>query len=142
MPMTIPPFVAPGGALPPGEHPATLKEINTRFTSNYARKQICQGLKFVVGELASHDVEIIFVDGSFVTNKERPRDVDVAYEIPDGADPWGWGLLSPARRKDLKRYQRVDLLHYWPNQPEIKSYFCHDRYDNPKGIIRLIAEAA
>jgi hypothetical protein len=139
--MTIPPFVKPGGYLPPGEYDATLKEIETRFTWNYGRRQVFSGLKFVLGELISHSVDIIWVDGSFVTGKERPRDVDVAYEIPDGADPWDWGLLSPPRRRDLWRYQRVDLLHYWHDQPEIKEYFCQDN-GVPKGIVRFLVEPA
>ncbi len=140
--MAIPAFVAPSGALPPGEHEATLKEISSALTWNYSRRVIYSGLEFVVNELTAHSVDVIWVDGSFVTNKDRPRDVDVAYEVPSGGDPDGWGLLSPARHNDLKRYQRVDLYAYWPGQPQIKEFFSTDRNGAPKGIIRLVAAAA
>lgn len=139
--MTIPPFVTSGGSLPPGDHEATLDEIGDRFTWNYGRKVIYNGLKFVVEQLETHSVDLIWVDGSFVTGKDRPRDVDVAYQVPAGADPDQWGLLSPVRRHDLKKYQRVDLLPYWACQQQIKDYFCTDRNDVAKGIIRLVAKA-
>jgi hypothetical protein len=101
---------------------------------------IYSGLEFVVGELASHQVTTIWVDGSFVTSKERPGDVDVACEVPAGADTATWGWCSPQRQKDLKKVQRVHLFHCWiGQQPSIKDFFCKDRDGTPKGIIRLVA---
>lgn len=141
MTLMIPAFTG-AGLLPPGDHGATLKEIEDKFVYNYGRKVIYDGLIFVTDQLNANSVNAIWINGSFVTAKERPRDVDVAYEVPSGADPYQWGLLSPNRRKDLKKYQRVDLLMYWPGQAEIKDVFCHDRNGTSKGIIRLLAEAA
>jgi hypothetical protein len=140
--MVIPQFEEPSGLLPPGDHEATLAEIQARFCWNYRRREIYRGLEYVAGELVSHSVEKIWVDGSFVTKKERPRDVDVAYEVPNGADPDDWGWLSPGRRRDLKKFHHVDLLPDWPNQPQINRWFCSDEEGNAKGIIRLITEAA
>lgn len=139
--MTIPPFEA-SGLLPPGDHEATLAEIQERFCWNYRRRKIYQGLEYATGELVSHKVEKIWVDGSFATRKERPGDVDVAYEVPVGADPDDWGWLSPGRRRDLKKIHSVDLWPDWPGQPQMKTFFCSDDNGNSKGIIRLIADAA
>ena len=139
--MAIPSFTEVG-LLPPGNHEATLKEIEERFVWSYGRKVIYDGLVFVTDQLNSSNVTTIWVDGSFVTAKVRPRDVDVAYEVPAETDPYQWGLLSPDRRRDLKKYQRVDLLAYWPGQSAIIDYFCEDRDGTAKGIIQLIAEAA
>lgn len=140
--MPIPAFVEPSGFLPPGNHAATLAEIQDRFCWNYRRKEIYKGLEYVTGELISHKVDKIWVDGSFVTKKERPGDVDVAYEVPDEADLATWGWLDPRRRSDLKKFHRVDLLPDWPGQAQINSWFCSDQDGNEKGIIRLIADAA
>jgi Family of unknown function (DUF6932) len=140
--MAIPPFEEPSGLLPPGDHEATLAEIRDRFCWNYRRREIYRGLEYVTNELVSHQVDKIWVDGSFVTKKERPGDVDVAYEVPDGADPNDWGWLSPPRRRDLKKVHRVDLLPDWPNQLQMNRWFCRDEDGNEKGIIRLITDAA
>jgi hypothetical protein len=138
----IPPFEEASGLLPPGDHEATLAEIQDRFCWNYRRREFYRGLEHVAGELISHRVEKIWVDGSFVTKKERPGDVDVAYEVPEGADINDWGWLAPRRRRDLKKVQHVDLLPDWPNQPQMNRWFCGDIDGNIKGIIRLIADAA
>ena len=140
--MAIPAFGEATGLLPPGDHEATLIEIQDRLCWNYRRREIYRGLEYVAGELISHDVETIWVDGSFVTRKERPGDVDVAYELPDGTDPDGWGWLSPGRRRDLKDVYRVHLFPDWPNQPQMKNFFCKDKNGHEKGIIRLILDAA
>jgi Family of unknown function (DUF6932) len=140
--MTIPAFEESTGLLPPGDHEATLAEIKARFCWNYRRREIYMGLEYVTGELRSHQVEHIWVDGSFVTSKQNPRDVDVAYGVPIGVDPDDWGWLAPARRHDLKRLRRVDLLPDWPGQPSIYDFFCQDRDGTKKGIVRLMADAA
>jgi hypothetical protein len=140
--MAIPPFDESTGLLPPGDHEATLIEIEGRLCWNYRRKEIYRGLEYVAGELVSHHVDKIWVDGSFVTRKERPGDVDVAYEVPEGGDPEGWGWLSPQRRGDLKKIHRVHLFPDWPGQPQLNRWFCSDKDGNDKGIIRLITDAA
>jgi hypothetical protein len=137
--MSIPSFVGPAGLLPPGDHEATLSEIKERFCWNYRRTVIYNGLEYVVGELTNQRVTIIWVDGSFVTSKERPRDVDVACEVPAGGDPATWGWCSPQRQKDLKNAQHVHLFHCWCGQQRsIKDFFCQDRDGTSKGIIRLM----
>jgi hypothetical protein len=138
----IPAFEESTGLLPPGEYQASLAEIREVLCWNYRRREIYNGLEYVAGELRSHQVDQIWVDGSFVTSKERPRDVDVAYEVPPGADPDGWGWLSPARHNDLKKFRRVDLHQDWPGQQQMSKFFCQDRNGTQKGILRLLADAA
>lgn len=133
------------GCLPPGEHPASLADIEQAFCGTYRRREIFKGLVFVVSRLRDRGVTRIWIDGSFVTNKERPGDVDVVFD-PDGADTTGWGLLTFARRHDLKRIHRVDL---WPHpSPQgitgvpIAEWFQTDREGEPKGIVVLTMEEA
>ena len=138
----IPPFEKSTGLLPPGEYEASLAEIRETLCWSYRRRVIYGGLEYVAGELRSHQVDRIWVDGSFVTSKERPGDVDVAYEVPQNSDPDDWGWLSPVRHNDLKKFRRVDLHQDWPGQPRISNYFQQDRDGTPKGILRLVADAA
>jgi hypothetical protein len=148
--MPIPEFDDQTGYLPAGDHGASLDEMEQRFCGTYRRRQIFTGLKRVVEQLEANGVETIWIGGSFVTDKERPGDVDVVYVPPPGSDPAGWGLLSPSRRKDLKEIWRVDL---WksdspqrvPGKPlqrqTIKEFFGTDKDGVAKGFIQLSKEA-
>jgi hypothetical protein len=138
----IPPFEESTGLLPPGEYEASLAEIRKALCWTYRRREIYGGLEYVAGELRTYQVDRIWVDGSFVTSKARPRDVDVAYEVPQGTNPDDWGWLSPIRHGDLKKFRRVDLHQDWPGQSRMSKFFRQDRDGTPKGILRLVPDAA
>jgi hypothetical protein len=144
--MPIPEFDGQTGYLPAGDHNASLDEMEDRFCGTYRRRVIFTGLKRVVEQLEANGVRTIWVDGSFVTGKARPSDVDVIYVPPPGSDPAGWGLLSFARRKDLKEIWRVDLWPFPSPQPvlgkpgqyqTIREFFSTDRDGVAKGFIQL-----
>lgn len=149
--MPIPEYDEATGALPPGEHKATLEEVKERYAYNHRRREIASGLEHVLGLLAARGVVQVWLDGSFVTSTLRPNDVDVIYVAPDGSDPTEWGWLSPYRRKDLKRHYRVDLWKYPSYQPHkklpykvitIKDLFESTADDTPKGIVSLTLAGA
>ena len=55
-----------------------MKGVYDRFATNDTRKAICKGYKSYNGELLKMiDRFTQFVDGSYVTNKEYPNDIDV-----------------------------------------------------------------
>jgi hypothetical protein len=110
--MPIPPLDDATGYLPAGDHQATWTELVERFGGTYGRRQILQGLRFVLDQLRNRGVTHAWIDGSFVTDKPRPRDVDVLYDPPVDADVTTWGVMAPQRKKELKELQRVDL---WPH---------------------------
>lgn len=137
------------GYLSPGEQSATLDEIEGELASNFRRREIMAGLRHVVTELVEGGARNIWIDGSFVTSKERPGDVDVVYEPPAGVDVMtSSGVFSFARRGELKKYRKVDL---WPHpslQPRkfgsgnipIVEWWQSDINGNRKGIIKLQLE--
>jgi hypothetical protein len=139
--MPIPELDPATGYLPPGDHEATLCEIEHTFGSaSYRRRQIMGGVKFVVVKLRQNAVRTIWVNGSFVTAEVRPRDADVLYVPPPGADLTTWGILAPLRRRDLKLQHRVDLLaEPATGRAGLHDFFSTDRDDIPKGLI-LLAE--
>lgn len=86
----IPQFTA-DGLLPRGAHPATLEEVLERFGGNERRRQLLRGLSEALRLLRSAGCRRVYINGSFVTAKERPNDIDVCWDIdgvnPDALDP-------------------------------------------------------
>lgn len=72
--------------LPPGIHDATLEEIEQRFASNEKRRNLFDGLCRAVDELRKAGCGVLFLDGSFVTDKPEPGDFDVCWD-PVGVNP-------------------------------------------------------
>ncbi|HVF41870.1 MAG TPA: hypothetical protein VM936_02600 [Pyrinomonadaceae bacterium] len=80
----IPEFNA-HGLLPQGVHPATLDEVQERFGGNERREQLLMGLVEALRLLRAAACRRVYINGSFVTSKERPNDVDVCWDI-EGVD--------------------------------------------------------
>ena len=79
------------GNLPPGIHPATWDEIVERYATNERRGQLMNGLRAAIEWLHAAGCSRVYLDGSFVTDKEVPGDFDVRWEA-GSVDP---GLLDP-----------------------------------------------
>src|SRR5262249_26758489 len=140
--MSIPPLDPQTGYLPGGDHPAKWSEFEERFTGNIRRRELLQDLHRVVKKLRDFGATRIWIDGTFVTSKERPGDVDVLYELPPGQLPDGsWGDLHPARQKALKKQYRIDLWRHPAPQGvtrrPLHDVWATDRDDVPKGMILL-----
>jgi hypothetical protein len=86
----IPEFTA-YGLLPEGVHPATLEELSERFGGNERRRQLLRGLNEALRLLRAAGCRRVYINGSFVTAKERPNDIDVCWDIngvdADALDP-------------------------------------------------------
>lgn len=79
----IPPF-NDDGYLPPGIHPATLEEVAARFggESELRRVQL-ESLRWLVELAWRAGVMRIVVNGSFVTDRVEPNDVDCVLMVTD-----------------------------------------------------------
>lgn len=73
------------GNLPRGVHDATWDEIVQRFGWTSGRCELLDGLKAALEPLRQAGCRRVFINGSFVTDKDEPGDIDVAWE-PDGVD--------------------------------------------------------
>lgn len=147
--MPIPEFESRRGYLPPGEHEATLEEVEARFATNKRRKEIFEGLRYVVEKLRANGVQEMWLGGSYVTSRERPSDADLVFKAPPGVKTAGWGDVTgmPTQRHVLKKARRVDLWKSpapqpskkggWPPVIDIKDFFASDEDDHPKGLIKL-----
>jgi hypothetical protein len=65
------------GYLPPGVHPASLDEIALAFgNGSPERHELMESLRWLVEMCRQDDVARLIVNGSFVTSKPDPGDVD------------------------------------------------------------------
>ena len=133
------------GLLPQGIHvPSDWNEFKSRFGWNSHRQNLLTGMKSALISLESAGCQCVYVDGSFVTNKERPNDFDICWDMT-GVEVLS---LDPLFLKfDSSRLaQKIKCLgEFFPaNFTESGSgktfleFFQIDRVTgNPKGIIVL-----
>ncbi|MBL4898843.1 MAG: hypothetical protein JKX76_04235 [Colwellia sp.] len=101
------------GNLPAGIHDATLKELIDRFGYNPKRAWLIDGLNLLIENLRKAGCNLIYIDGSFVTNKEIPGDYDLCWSMqavePSRIDPL---LLefSPETRNKVEVKYRGDIF--------------------------------
>lgn len=81
--MAIPDFID-GYHLPCGEHICTLEEIEDKFVYNDHRKNVWSNFISLLKRLESLGIapEAMVIDGSFVTGRKEPGDVDFGALIP------------------------------------------------------------
>lgn len=142
--MPIPEFDETTGNLPAGCYDVTLEEVRDRFAYNRRRAKIFGGLTHVLSELAQRGCSVAWIDGSYVTDRIRPGDVDIVFKPPPDYGPH-WGELHNSRHDQLKTAYLVDLWTFdsvgdvspgLPSMP-IVQFFCQDRDGYPKGILRV-----
>ena len=132
------------GELPPGIHTATLEEVEAVFAKTPRRRTLFDGLRRAVQNLKAAGVRRVFIDGSFVTTKANPNDVDGCWEWSEDVN---LDLLDPVfldfsrQRQAMKEKYSLDF--FLANWVEAESgltfldFFQLNRSDEPKGIVML-----
>jgi hypothetical protein len=134
------------GVLLPGNHQATLADIRASFLVSGEgvgslswdagwRAECVNNLEVMVNQLWQVGIARIFVDGSFVEDKDHPNDIDGYFDcdfvrFASGSletelnllDPhkiWTW---DPAQRRPFRGYSKAQLpmwhtyrVELWPN---------------------------
>lgn len=78
------PRLSRDGTLPRGLHEATLEEVREAFGGRTARRvELMLALEAAVKRARKAGVRRILVDGSFVTGKPEPRDVDLVLRVDE-----------------------------------------------------------
>jgi hypothetical protein len=149
------------GYLDPGIHNAELPDIEEHlvkgFPTSITRPRIIEGYKQHRAELQALNIEFEqFVDGSFVSTKNDPSDIDLVCF----ADAQAVDRLSSEDQQKLRALvlgQETKKTHYCdayfcptvpehhPDYAKVRSNrkywmgeFGFDRQDRPKGIVRTI----
>ena len=68
------------GNLPPGIHEMSWVNLCDKFGFNLQRKVLLDGLFLVVSNLKEAGCKKLYIDGSFVTEKEFPNDIDGCWD--------------------------------------------------------------
>lgn len=133
------------GLLPSGEWSASWSGVETVFGMSDWRKFLLAGCRRALESLQAAGCRRVWLDGSFVTGKAHPGDIDACYD-PVGVDV---GLLHPALR-DLspgRPAQKAEFgCEFFPNIVEGGSgkffveFFQQDRDGRPKGIVVIDLE--
>jgi hypothetical protein len=145
--MSLPPFTAEG-LLPAGDYPLTLDALRSSFLVTGVgvgsatwdapwRSGLVDGLGVLVEQLWHGGIDRIFVDGSFVEDKDHPNDIDGYFECPvrylasgqlqrdlNALDPykiWTWDPMSrrpdpnsAKRQLPMWHQYRVELYPHFP----------------------------
>jgi len=73
------------GTLPAGKYEMTIAEFETKFAYNITRKGLFNKLIKLIEDLKNIGCQTLYIDGSYVTNKVFPGDMDICWEM-DGVD--------------------------------------------------------
>lgn len=138
----IPPFDG-NGNLPPGVHHVHLSDIEKRFTWTEKRKELFQGLTEAVVNLSFAGVLLLYIDGSFITSKDDPSDVDGCWVWNLGVNSQLLDTVFKTKHQEAKMKQKYGVhffIHGYDlgsdGQP-IEGWFQTDDNGNEKGILLL-----
>lgn len=139
----LPPFTD-AGVLPPGVHRASWDDMVHCFGATPRRQALLQGLLAAATNLAQAGARVIWLGGSFVTDKEDPDDWDGVWD-PSNADMTKIDpvLTDPADLATGRYRQKAKFAGELLVGVETASgmpfqlYFQVDKNGDPKGIVRL-----
>jgi hypothetical protein len=142
----LPPFTS-DGLLPPGDYALTLKELRSSMLvvgpgAGYPgwdcawRQRLVSNLEILVNQLWQIGRREIFIDGSFVEDKDHPNDIDGYFvcdlhELASGElerrlnllDPhksWTW---DPTQRRPYRGYPKQQLPMWHQYRVELYPHF-------------------
>ena len=141
------PLFGKEGFLPPGIHVATLYEFENRFANTVWRKGLFEYLIKLINDLRLINCQAIYVDGSYVTTKRVPSDLDICwddsgmnYDYVEMKLPILFDLDYPRTNQQL--IYRSDIFPAYLYEANSKKYFIdffqQDKNTGlPKGIIKI-----
>jgi len=138
------PAFGPDGHLPAGVWPSTLIEVEKKYSYNVFRKELFKKLLFLIQDLKIIQCNRIYIDGSFITTKLKPNDIDVCWEEGTGSnytleELWFPALFDPAIFKMIYGLDVFPARYMESNSRLLFiDFFQRIKYtDIPKGIIQL-----
>lgn len=142
----LPPTFTENGVLPPGDYLLTLDELaeslvvegpgqSPNWDRNW-RRELVENLAVLVNQLWQIGIREIFIDGSFVEDKDHPNDIDGYFKcelsrLANGdlqrelnlLDPhkiWTW---DPASRRPYRGYAKRQLPMWHAYRVELYPHF-------------------
>jgi hypothetical protein len=139
------------GLLPPGVHQTGLEELKEKMGWSRKRRELLEGLEEALELMASYGVVRAYLDGSFVTDKDRPNDIDGCYDLTEDVTAEDLKRLapifppSPFSRAEAKRRFGVDFFpaaatELGSGQPFLR-FFQTDREGRERGVLSVELQA-
>jgi hypothetical protein len=130
------------GLLPAGTHFATWEELKDKFGFNKHRLKLLEGLKQGLQVLIKYGCKEVYVDGSFVTDKPLPNDIDVCYD--NTHMNWKKFITDHPEFNDSKNGNAIQKTKYQSEfyafnayEDYILLFFQFDKSNNSKGIVKI-----
>jgi hypothetical protein len=135
------------GNLPPGVHWAQWEEFKEIFGTSLTRQRMVDGLELAMTLLKAAGCRTIYIDGSFVTSKQKPGDFDACWE-DNGVDIKYLESIAPTlfnfalRRAEQKiKYKGEIFPSNYPANDSGTAYIDFFQFDTRtntrKGIIAI-----
>ncbi len=133
--------------LPPGIYETALEELHEKMGWSRRRLVLLEGLERALELMAASGVRRVYLDGSFVTDKDRPNDIDGCYDLKEGATAEELKAMapifppSPDNRAKAKELYGVDFFpaaatELGSGQPFLQ-FFQKDREGRERGVLML-----
>ena len=136
------PNLKKSGLLPAGVHLTAWNELVEKFGVNRHRLKLLNGLKKGLNILLQYGCTEVCIDGSFVTAKPIPNDIDVCYD--NSHMNWKKFIKEHPEFNDIKNGSKIQKEKYQSEfyaynafEDSILQFFQFDRDGNPKGIVKL-----
>ena len=135
------------GLLPPGVHETDVGELREKIGWGRKRQGLLEGLEEALELMASCGATRVYLDGSFVTDKDRPNDIDGCYDLAEDVTAEDLERLapifppSPSNRAEAKRRFGVDFFpaaatELGSGQPFLR-FFQTDREGRERGVLSV-----
>lgn len=144
------------GVMDPGIHEFDMQQFHDifvhQFTTSERRQEIFNSfIDFLKNLMNGYNIQEVWIDGSFVTEKVNPNDVDLilffevedyvkirplweGFRHQDNIDPYCEIILNDHTKSKVSSKELsiiTNQRNYWRGQ------FGFDRVDTPKGIVKL-----
>jgi hypothetical protein len=124
------------GYLPPGVHPTHIEEIEVRFGRQSELRQVqMESVRWLVELARRAGVTRLVLNGSFVTDRHEPNDVDCVLLI-------GPGIPHDAEAEEelLRGLPFLDIALVTEDRFRllVDTIFATDRRHIPKGVVEVI----
>lgn len=90
--------------------------LRYRFNQRHRKRLVRLLGDLLLGEIRPRFAQAFYVDGSFVTDKEEPNDVDVVLDMRPARDDEKWQALA-LMRDQQEQFEKQYGVHFWVNLP-------------------------
>ena len=127
------------GYLPPGLHRSNFTEVRQRFGNTDKRQDLLRNLHNFVNVARKVGAIKLILDGSFVTDKKEPNDIDAILVVPDDFN-------TTTREAHILLESKIRFnIHLFPvrkNDNEFLQqwieFLGHDRNGEPRGLVEVL----